>query len=153
MSTYVFRATAMAVVKASGTVDANSPQDAQLEAHILLSGGNGDWVYDGLGDEEIEIEVEELHPVKPQDPQKPLRIKVRRAFRELTGMSFARTFEEDIKCFYERLCRAKRPWKKELIEDAKSLLELAADRAGDCAVFNKGGQAYVALKAINKCTL
>jgi len=160
MSTYVFRATATARMEACGAIEANSLQDARVEARAFLDEGNGDWDYEELDYDTIELcEVEQIHSVKPQNPQKPrdpqksLRIKVRRAFDELANIEFVESFHDDLAFFYERLCRAKRPWKKELIEDAKTLLELAADRTGDCSLFNKGGQAYVALKAIKKCTL
>lgn len=151
MTQYRFYATAMAQMKASGEVEANSLQDARVEARTFLNGGNGEWTYDGLADESIEVEVEPLHPVKPRDPQKSLRVKVRRAFDELTGIAFGKMFHEDLVYFCTRVCREKRPWSAQMLKDAEDLLNLAARKIGEHSLFNKGGQAYVALKAIKKC--
>ena len=151
MTQYHFRASAVAIMRANGMVEASSVEDARQEALRFLCKGDGDWSYDGVGDDSIQID--EVVAMRATDPQKSLRIKVRRAFKELADVEFSEEFHDDLVYFHERLLTAKRPWKSELIEDARAFLMLAAHRAGDCSLFNKGGQAYVALKAIKKCTL
>ncbi len=152
MTQYRFRASALVIVRASGMVEASSVEGARQEALRFLCKGDGCWSYNRVEDDSIQID--EVVAMSTLDLlQKPLRIKVRRAFKELADFEFGEEFHDDLVYFHERLLAAKRPWKSELIEDARAFLLLAADRAGDCSLFNKGGQAYVALKAIKKCTL
>lgn len=89
----------------------------------------------------------------PYDPQKKVRVAVRRALKqiiEVHGNDLNATGIEDFSELRRSLPEPGEVWDRATLIDAEELLAWASDKMGDHALWNGGGQGHRALRLVRK---
>lgn len=84
------------------------------------------------------------------DTQRPLRVKVWQALRELieSNVGVSHTLYDMLISLRDALRVEPKPWDEETLGLVEDKLTLVSNTLGDHSLFNKGGQGYKALKKL-----